>query len=232
MENGHRTILVIEDEEHIRKFIRLTLEGLDYKVVESATGREGLYLASTHEPDVTLLDLGLPDMDGLELIRRYRTWSTAPIIVLSARGKDEDKIRALDSGSDDYLTKPFSVGELHSRIKVALRHRRPSNAVEPEKVFTTGELKVDREMRRVFAKGQEVHLTPIEYNLLEILVHHAGKVVTWKTLLGDIWGPAGGDSTHYLRIYIHQLRLKLEENPARPRYLITEAGVGYRLKTY
>jgi two-component system KDP operon response regulator KdpE len=170
-------------------------------------------------------------MDGLEVIRQLRSWAAAPIIILSARGKEQDKIQALELGADDYLTKPFSVGELTARIKVALRHSNRTEKASFDPAFQTGNLKVDLEKRLVFVGSEEIHLTPIEYKLLSILVRHAGKLVTRKELLGDVWGPAGGDSSHYLRIYVHQLRHKLEENPAQPRYLITEPGVGYRLKT-
>jgi len=225
------TILIIEDEEPIRRFLRLSLEGHDFRTVESSTAAEGLSLAASHNPEIILLDLGLPDLDGLEVIKQLRSWTTVPIIILSARGKEQDKIQALELGADDYLTKPFSVGELTARIKVALRHlsRTGNNSIEP--AFQTGNLKVDLEKRQVFVGGKEIHLTPTEHKLLSILVRQAGKLVTRKELLGDVWGPAGGDSSHYLRIYVHQLRHKLEENPAQPRYLITEPGVGYRLRT-
>jgi two-component system KDP operon response regulator KdpE len=223
------TILMIEDEEHIRRFLRHSLESQDFRLIESSTGAEGLTLAASHNPDVILLDLGLPDMDGLEVLQRCRSWNTTPIIILSARGKDQDKIHALEIGADDYLIKPFSIGELTARVKVALRHSNRPNPASIETVFKSGGLMVDMEEHRVTLNDIDVHLTPKEFKLLAILVRKAGKLVTWKELLGDIWGPAGGDSTHYLRIYISQLRHKLEENPARPRYLITEAGIGYRL---
>jgi len=225
------TILIIEDEEPIRRFLRLSLEGHAFRTVETSTGAEGLALGASHNPEIILLDLGLPDMDGLEVIKKFRSWSSAPIIILSARGKEQDKIEALELGADDYLTKPFSVGELTARIKVALRHSGRTALTPSDPVFQTGNLKVDLEKRQVFVGDEEIHLTPTEHRLLSILVRHAGKLVTRKELLGDVWGPAGSDSSHYLRIYIHQLRHKLEENPAQPRYLITEAGVGYRLKT-
>jgi two-component system KDP operon response regulator KdpE len=224
------TILIIEDEEPIRRFIRHSLESLSFRLIESSTGMEALALATSHNPDVILLDLGLPDMDGLDVIQRCRIWTNTPIIILSARGKDQDKIQALESGADDYLTKPFSMEELTARIKVALRHSNRANTPTPEPVFKSGSLMVDLEKHQVFIGEKEVHLTRTEYKLLAILVNKAGRMVTWKELLGEIWGPAGGNSSHYLRIYISQLRHKLEENPARPRYLITEAGVGYRLK--
>ncbi|HVZ79763.1 MAG TPA: response regulator [bacterium] len=224
------TILIIEDEAPIRRFLRLSLEDRDFRLVESSTGEEGLALASSHNPEVILLDLGLPDMDGLEVIQRTRAWTPVPIIVLSARDKEQDKIKALESGADDYLTKPFSVGELTARIKVALRHSNRTGGASPSGLYQNGVLKVDLENRQVFLDGKEVHLTPTEYKLLAILARRPGKLVTRWELLRDVWGPAGGDSGHYLRIYVHQLRQKLEENPAQPRYLITEAGIGYRLR--
>jgi len=225
------SILIVEDEGPIRRFLRLSLEGRNFRPIEATTGAEGLTLAASHNPEIILLDLGLPDMDGLDVIQRLREWSTTPIIILSARGKDQDKITALESGADDYLTKPFSVGELTARIKVALRHSRKPGASPQEAVFQTGDLKVDLEKRQVFVKGVEIHLTPIEHKLLAILARYAGRLVTQKELLRDVWGPAGGDSAHYLRIYVSQLRRKIEESPANPRYIITEAGVGYRLRT-
>jgi two-component system KDP operon response regulator KdpE len=224
------TILVIEDEAMIRRYLRLTLESQDYRLLEASTGEEGLALASSYKPEVILLDLGLPDIDGLEVITRSRKWTSNPIIILSARGKEQDKIQALESGADDYLTKPFSTGELTTRIKVALRRFTRSGSPSNESVFKTGNLKVDLEKWQVFVDGKEVHLTPIEFKLVSIMARNAGRLVTRKELLSEIWGPAGGDSSHYLRIYFHQLRHKLEDNPARPRYLITEPRVGYRLK--
>jgi two-component system KDP operon response regulator KdpE len=224
------TILVIEDEAMIRRYLRLTLESQDYRLLEASTGEEGLALAASYKPEVILLDLGLPDIDGLEVITRSREWTSNPIIILSARGKEQDKIQALESGADDYLTKPFSTGELTTRIKVALRRFTRSGSPSNETVFKTGNLKVDLEKWQVFVDGEEVHLTPIEFKLFSIMARNAGRLVTRKELLNEIWGPAGGDSSHYLRIYFHQLRHKLEKNPARPRYLITEPRVGYRLK--
>lgn len=230
MAENFPSVLIIEDEAPIRRFLRLSLESRDFNPFEASTGAEGLSMAAAHTPEIILLDLGLPDMDGLEIIRRLREWTAVPIIILSARGQEQDKIMALESGADDYLTKPFSVGELAVRIKVALRHQnRPGSSVA-ESVFQAGQLKVDLDKRLVFVGEKEIHLTPIEYKLISILVRHAGRLVTQKELLRDVWGPSGGDSSHYLRIYVSQLRRKLEENPAKPRYLITEAGVGYRLK--
>lgn len=223
-------VLIIEDETSLRKVLRLSLTGKEFKVWESETGTEGLSLAAVNHPDVVLLDLGLPDMDGLEVIRRLRSWSSVPIIILSMRGKEQDKIQALDEGADDYITKPFDVGELTARIRVALRHScmtGTANHIDP--VFQVGNLKVDLERRHVFIEGKEVHLSPLEYKLLSILVKNAGRLITQKELLTEIWGPSGEESAHYLRIYIYQLRHKLEKDPAQPRYILTETGVGYRL---
>jgi len=223
-------ILIIEDERHIRNFLRSALKTQSYRVLEAEKGREGLSLAASYVPDVVLLDLGLPDMDGIEVIKELRVWFTAPILILSARGQERDKIAALDAGADDYLTKPFGVGELLARIRVALRNRARREATEGGgTVFTVGGLKVDLEARRVFVDDEEVHLTPIEFKLLTVLVKNAGKVVTHMHLLREVWGPASGDQLHYVRIYMAGLRKKLEKDPARPRYLLTEVGVGYRL---
>jgi two-component system KDP operon response regulator KdpE len=199
-------------------------------MLEAATGQEGLALAASCRPDVVLLDLGLPDLEGLEVIRRLREWSSVPIIVLSARGRDADKIAGLDAGADDYLTKPFSVGELMARIRVALRHAAPAGQSAEEPVFQTGQLRADFSKRQVWVRNAEVHLTPIEYSLLAVLVRHAGKVLTHRQLLKEVWGARSEQQSHYLRIYMHQLRRKLEKDPARPEYLLTEPGVGYRLK--
>jgi two-component system KDP operon response regulator KdpE len=224
-------VLVIEDEPQIRRFLRATLSAHGYRLVEAATGQEGLMHAATHQPEIVILDLGLPDLDGLELTRRLREWSTMPIIVLSARGQESDKVAALDAGADDYLTKPFGVGELLARMRVALRHTARTAQEPGEAVFTVGDLRVDMARRQVFVTDQEVHLTPIEYKLLTTLVRYAGKVVTHHQLLREVWGPGASSETHYLRVYMGQLRHKLEANPARPRYLVTESGVGYRLRT-
>ncbi|MFQ3619333.1 MAG: response regulator [Spirochaetales bacterium] len=223
-------ILIIEDEKAIRNFLRSALQTQQYRVLEAVKGKEGLALAASHVPDVVLLDLGLPDLDGLEVIRELRTWYYAPVIILSARGQERDKIAALDAGADDYLTKPFGVGELLARIRVALRNRARKQVEEGENpVFTVGGLRVDLESRRVFVDGKEVHLTPIEYRLLVVLVKNAGKVLTHTYLLREVWGPGSGDQLHYVRIYMAGLRKKLEKDPARPRYILTEVGVGYRL---
>lgn len=225
------TVLVIEDEPEIRRFLRTTLPQQGYRLYEAATGQEGLAQAAARNPDIILLDIGLPDLDGLEIIKQVRQWTATPIIVLTARDQERVKIQALDLGADDYVTKPFGVGELLARIRVALRHMfRP--AEEPgETVFTLGELRVDLLRRHVLASGKEVHLTPIEYKLLTTLVQHAGKVLTHRQLLKEVWGPLHVEEAHYLRVYMRQLRNKLEANPAHPQYLLTELGVGYRLRT-
>lgn len=223
-------VLVIEDDPQIRRFLRATLTATGYTFIEAGTAEEGLRAATTHPPDLVILDLGLPDRDGLEVTQRLREWSSVPIIVLSARGQERDKIAALDAGADDYLTKPFGVGELLARMRVALRHRArsPHDPIDP--IFTVDGLRVDLARRQVWVNGAEVHLTPNEYKLLALLVRHAGKVVTHQQLLREVWGPACATETHYLRVYMSQLRHKLEADPTRPRYLLTEPGVGYRLR--
>ncbi len=223
-------VLVIEDELPIRKFIRATLTHQHFQLIEAATGQEGVALAASHRPELVLLDLGLPDLDGLKVIAALREWTTVPIIVISARGKEQNKVAALDAGADDYLTKPFGVGELMARIRVSLRHARQAERGTDDPMFAIGDLRVDLAKREVFIRTRQVHLTPIEYKLLALLIQHAGKVVTQRQLLLDIWGQAHEEQTQYLRIYIHQLRQKLEADPVRPRYLVTEAGVGYRLR--
>ena len=224
-------ILVIEDEPQIRRFLRVTLSEQGYRLVEAETGKEGLTAAAASPPDVVILDLGLPDIDGLEVARQLRDWTAVPIIVLSARGQEKDKVAALDAGADDYLTKPFGVSELLARIRVALRHAAAGGKQDGETVFTVGELKADLVARRVFVGEREAHLTPIEYRLLATLVKHAGKVLTHNFLLKEVWGPPHVQETHYLRVFMANLRHKLETDPARPRYLLTEQGVGYRLAT-
>jgi two-component system KDP operon response regulator KdpE len=223
-------ILIIEDEPQMLRFLRASLGTHGYRLVETTTGTEGLAQAAARNPDVVLLDLGLPDLDGVEVTRRLREWTRTPIIVLSARGQDEDKINALDAGADDYLTKPFSVGELLARIRVALRHLAEKAAGGAEPSFTVGDLRVDLSTREVFVGAKEVHLTPTEYKLLATLVKFAGKVVTHRQLLLEVWGPPYVEHTQYLRVFMGQLRQKLEPDPAKPRYLINEPGVGYRLK--
>ncbi len=221
---------MIEDELQIRRFLRATLIGHGYRFVEATTGQEGLTLAAAQQPEIIILDLGLPDMDGLEVTRGIREWSQVPIIVLSARGQEADKIAALDVGADDYLTKPFSVGELLARLRVARRHAQRPNPEQIDPVFRVGALHVDLARRQVFVNDAEVHLTPIEYKMLTTLIQHAGKVVTHQQLLRAVWGPNYATETAYLRVYMGQLRHKLEADPARPQYLVTEPGVGYRLR--
>ncbi len=234
MSSDKTPVLVIEDEAPIRCFLRAYLESQDFRLIEAESGEEGIGLAASHQPALILLDLGLPGMDGLEVIRRIRQWTATPILVLSARGKEQDKIDALDAGADDYLTKPFGVGELSARLRVALRHSALSAGgagdSAPAPVFRCGELTVDLAARRVRLAGQEVHLTPIEFKLLAFLVRHAGKVVTHRQLLKEVWGSVREDQAHYPRLYVHQLRHKIEPDPARPRFLRTETGIGYRLE--
>jgi two-component system, OmpR family, KDP operon response regulator KdpE len=221
-------VVLIEDEPQIRRFLRATLTGQGYRLFEVATGADALVEVAQRQPDVVILDLGLPDMDGLEVIRRLREWSAVPIIVLSARGQERDKVGALDAGADDYVSKPFSAGELLARLRVALRHAAGA-AHEDSAAFEVDELQVDLLRRHVSVGGAEVKLTPIEYKLLVTLVRHAGKVVTHQQLLREVWGPSHQDQAHYVRVYMAHLRHKLETEPARPRYLLTEPGVGYRL---
>lgn len=222
-------ILLIEDEQEIRKFLRVSLLGHGYRLVESGTGRDGVMQAASQQPDMVILDLGLPDIDGMDVIRQIREWSHMPIIILSARGQENQKVDALDAGADDYLTKPFSVGELVARIRVALRHAAQGAGESGDPVFTLGDLRVDLARRQVFIGDQEIHLTPIEYRLLTTLTKHAGKVITHRQLLKEVWGPDSVYETHYLRVYMAQLRRKIETDPARPQFLLTEPGVGYRL---
>ena len=223
-------ILLVEDEPQLRRYLRVTLSPHGYRLLEAMNAQEGELLAASHHPELILLDLGLPDMDGLELTRRLREWCTAPIIVVSARGMEKDKIQALDAGADDYLTKPFGTGELLARIRVALRHRTHGEAPQDLPVFELGNWRVDQAKREVTVSGALVHLTPNEYKLLTTLVKHAGKVLTHHQLLKEVWGTVQGAQPHYLRVYMAQLRHKLETDPARPRHLVTEPGVGYRLK--
>ncbi|MBX3227398.1 MAG: response regulator [Labilithrix sp.] len=223
-------VLLIEDEPQMLRFLRASLGAHGYRLVEATTAGDALAQATARAPDVLLLDLGLPDLDGIEVTRRLREWTRKPIIVLSARGRDEDKIDALDAGADDYLTKPFSVGELLARIRVALRHTAEATSGREEAVFVLDDLRVDLGARQVFVGSSEVHLTPTEYRLLTTLIEHAGKVVTHRQLLKEVWGPSYVEHTQYLRVFMGQLRQKLEPEPAKPRYLVNEPGVGYRLK--
>jgi two-component system, OmpR family, KDP operon response regulator KdpE len=230
MSQDNGLILLIEDEPQMQRFLRIVLQGQGYRFIEAQTGQEGLVQAATRSPDIILLDLGLPDIDGLEVTRRLREWSDIPIIVLSAREQEQDKIKALDAGADDYLTKPFGAGELLARIRVAIRHKIMRQSTTGEPVFILDRLRVDMSRRQVFLNEQEVHLTPIEYKLLTVLIQNAGKVVTHSQLLKEAWGPSYSKETQYLRVYMTQLRHKLELDPARPRFLINEPGIGYRLK--
>lgn len=223
------TMLVIEDEAEIRRFLRTTLPAHGFRLYEAATGRDGLNEAKARNPDLILLDLGLPDLEGTDVIRQIREWTATPIIVLSARDQEQVKVEALDIGADDYVTKPFGVHELLARMRAALRHASRSVDV-PEPVFTLGDLKVDLGRRQVFVSEKEIHLTPIEYKLLTTLIRHAGRVMTHRQLLKEVWGPLHVEEGHYLRVYMRQLRNKLEHAPAHPRYLMTELGVGYRLR--
>jgi len=222
-------VLVAEDEKQIRRFLRTSLEGEGFSVHEAETGKQTLIESATRKPDLLILDLGLPDMDGVDVIRDLRTWTALPIIVLSARTQETDKIDALDAGADDYLIKPFGVGELLARIRVVLRRRATTSDGQPSQEIRFGDVLVDLVKRQVFRQGREVHLTAIEYRLLSELIRGAGKVLTHRLLLKEVWGPNYVERAHYLRIYMGTLRHKLEKDPARPRFLLTEVGVGYRL---
>ncbi len=221
-------VLVIDDEVQIRRFLKISLEANGYSVHEAGNGHEGIFIAAKVRPDLVILDLGLPDLDGVEVVRQLREWTHTPIIILSVRDADLDKVAALDAGADDYLTKPFSTEELLARLRVALRHAQP----EPDlRAFTAGDLHVDLTRRLVTVRGEPVKLTPTEYALLRLMVQHAGRVLTHRQILKEVWGPAYIDETHYLRVYFAQLRQKLEANPALPKLILTEPGVGYRLVT-
>jgi two-component system KDP operon response regulator KdpE len=220
---------VIEDEAPLQKFLGVTLGTQNYRVIEATTGEQGLRHAAMDRPDLVILDLGLPDVDGVQVARRLREWSAVPIIVVSARGKEQDKVVALDAGADDYLTKPFGVAELLARVRVALRRVDAANPQTGEPVFAVGELRVDLARREVCVAGKPIHLTPNEFKLLSVLIKHAGRVLTHRMLLNEVWGPGSGSEPHYLRVYMNQLRQKLEHDAARPKYLLTEPGVGYRL---
>ncbi len=220
--------VVIEDELPIRRFLRASLSTAEAEWFESGEGEEGMRLVAQKNPHVVLLDLGLPDMDGLTVLARLREWTEVPIIILTARGQERDKVAALDAGADDYLTKPFAIGELMARVRVALRHARRAQPVT-DPVVEVGNLRLDMEARQVFLRGEEVRLTAIEYKLLLNLARNAGKVLTHHQLLRDVWGPAFEDATHTLRVHMGNLRQKIETDPARPEYIRTETGVGYRL---
>jgi two-component system KDP operon response regulator KdpE len=219
-------VLIIDDESAIRRFLRTSLEAHGYEIVDAATGEDGILMAVNARPDLIILDLGLPGISGMEVTRRLREWSETPIIVLSVRDRDSDKIEALDAGADDYVTKPFSVGELTARMRVAMRHARQE---ESEPVFTCGDLRVDLTARQVFLNGDEVQLTPTEYDLLKVMIQYAGRVLTHQQLLREVRGVGYQTETHLLRVHVSNLRRKLEPDPANPRYIVTEPGVGYRL---
>ena len=225
---GGARILIVDDEPQIRRFLSASLSSHEYTVVEAHTGNEAIRLCTTAQPDLVILDLGLPDLDGREVLSRIREWSRVPVIVLSVRFDEQDKIDALDRGADDYVTKPFSMGELLARMRTALRHR--VGVSEEAPLFSTGSLSVDLTRRLVSVEGDEIRLSRKEYDVLRMLVKHAGKVVTHQQLLREVWGPAHVNETQYLRVYVGQLRQKIERDPTQPRYIITEAGVGYRLR--
>lgn len=225
MSPGSR-LLVIDDEVQIRRFLRISLEANDYEVHEVANGLDGISRAAQLRPDLIILDMGLPDIDGLEVLRRLREWTNTPTIILSVRDADDDKVAALDAGADDYLTKPFSLEELMARMRVAQRHAHPG---PQSHLFKAGQIEVDLSRRQVTRSGEAVKLTPTEYALLRLLIQHAGRVLTHKQILREVWGPEYIEETHYLRVYFAQLRQKLEEDPSLPKLILTEPGVGYRL---
>jgi two-component system KDP operon response regulator KdpE len=222
-------LLLVEDEPPMRRFLRASLVAHGFRLVEATTAREATALAATHNPEVILLDLGLPDGDGIELTKQLREWSRVPIVVISARGREDDKVLALDAGADDYVTKPFGMNELLARIRVALRHAQRAG---PSPVIDLDGLRIDLALRQVTVDGKEVHLTPIEYRLLSVLGQHQGKVLTHRQLLQEVWGPGHVGQPHYLRVRMAELRKKLEHDPARPQWLLTEPGVGYRLRAH
>ncbi|ELQ6125780.1 two-component system response regulator KdpE [Cronobacter dublinensis] len=220
------SVLIVEDEKEIRRFLRTALESEGLRVYDAETLQRGLIEAATRKPDLVILDLGLPDGDGIDFIRDYRQWSQTPVIVLSARSDEQDKIAALDAGADDFLGKPFGIGELQARLRVALRRHGAASQSEP--VVRFSDITVDLAARRITRGAQEIHLTPIEFRLLAVLLNNAGKVLTQRQLLSQVWGPNAVEHSHYLRIYMGHLRQKLELDPARPRHLLTETGIGYR----
>ncbi|MBW4439083.1 MAG: response regulator [Pleurocapsa minor GSE-CHR-MK-17-07R] len=221
-------VLMIDDEIQIRRFLRISLTGSGYVTHEAADGESGILKAAQVRPDIIILDMGLPDMDGLDVLQRIREWTQTPVIILSVRDADQDKVKALDAGADDYLTKPFSTDELLARIRVALRHAAPA---EQSQIFKAGELQVDLTRRLVTLHGDPVRLTPTEYALLRLMIQHAGKVLTHRQILREVWGREYENETHYLRVYFAQLRQKLEADPTRPALILTEPGIGYRLQS-
>ena len=224
------SILIVEDEPQMRRFLRASLAPHGFRTIEAVNAAEAIGMSTMHNPELVLLDLGLPDRDGLDVLRRLREWSRTPVIVLSARGREADKVEALDAGADDYLTKPFGTGELLARIRVALRHAQTSQAATPDPVITIGPLRIDLAARIVTKNGTELQLTPIEYRLLVLLAKNAGRVLTHRQILLEVWGPPHAGETHYVRVYMGELRKKIEDDPVRPKMLVTEPGVGYRLR--
>jgi two-component system, OmpR family, KDP operon response regulator KdpE len=224
------TILLVEDDAQMRRFLRTTLRGHGFRLAEAATLMDGEAALRAEEPDLVLLDLGLPDGDGIELVRALRITSRLPVIVLSARGREDDKVAALDAGADDYLTKPFGVAELLARIRVALRHARGAAGAEAAEILVAGPIRIDRSRHEVAVDGNAIRLTPIEFQLLSVLVQNVGRVLTHRQLLRHVWGPEAVEQTHYLRVHMAALRRKVERDPARPAWLLTEPGIGYRLR--
>lgn len=221
-------LLLIEDEPAMQRLLEIAFEGEGYRVIVAATGSRGLVEAATRNPDLVVLDLGLPDMEGLEVLRKLREWWSRPVVVISARGREEEKVKVLDAGADDYVTKPFDAREMLARIRVALRHGRASAGIPEEAVVKAGPVVLDRSFRRVTVREKEIRLTPTEYRLLEVLVRNADRVLTHKQILKEVWGPAYGDQVAYLRVYMGQLRQKIETLPSRPAFLVNEPGIGYR----
>lgn len=230
MSEQQALVLVVEDEPQMRKFIRASLTSHGYRVLEAEKASEAIALLTSHNPELLLLDLGLPDGDGIELARQVREFSRVPIIVLSARGREDDKVSALDAGADDYLTKPFGVNELLARMRVALRHAQRGDPAPAPQALEFGDLRLDLVRRQVFRGAEELHLTPIEYKLLSLFAQNAGKVLTHRHILKEVWGPSYASQTHYVRVHMAELRKKIEADPARPQLLVTEPGVGYRLR--
>lgn len=227
--NDEPLVLVVEDEPPLRRFLRTSLSSNGYRLIEAGTAEQALRAMKENRPDLMLLDLGLPDADGIDLTSRLREWTETPIVVISARGREEDKVRAFEAGADDYLTKPFGVNELIARMRVALKHA-ANDGTKTASVMEFGRLRIDLEARLVTVAGREVHLTPTEYKCLVLLARHAGKVLTHDRILREVWGPGSSRETHYVRVRMAELRKKLEIDPARPRILVTEPGIGYRLK--
>jgi len=223
-------VLIVEDEPPLRRLLRTSLRSHGFRLIEAGTAEQALLAVKENRPELMLLDLGLPDVDGIDLTRRLREWTETPIVVISARGREEDKVRAFEAGADDYLTKPFGVKELLARMRVALKHA-AREAAQTTSVLELGRLKVDLDARVVTVAGREIHLTPIEYKCLVLLARHSGKVLTYERILREVWGPASARETHYVRVRMAELRKKLELDPAHPRILVTEPGIGYRLKT-